>query len=228
MGKQARLKHERRQQRVRAPSSARSNRSGLLFWVAVAALVAAAAAAAIFIGRDGESEEPGAEASAVSVAGTALPPFDGDAGADAAAGMDVPGISGSTLDGAPITIPRGEGPQVLVVLAHWCPHCQNEVPRLVDWMRAGEAPVGVAFYAVATANDSNADNYPADAWLEREGWQVPTLLDDDARTAGNALGTTGFPYFVFVDAEGKVAGRHAGELGVEALEERLAALTGAA
>lgn len=225
MGKQARLKQTRRQQRVQAPGSKPRERSGTLFWVGLAALVALAAVVAIVVGRgDGETAEPGAEASAISVQGVALPPFDSQASVDGGVGTTVPGVSGSTIDGAPITIPTGEGPHVVVVLAHWCPHCQNEVPLIADWMRAGEAPDGVPFYAVATANDPNADNYPADAWLEREGWQVPTLLDDDSRTAANAYGTTGFPYFVFVDAEGKVASRHAGELPIEELERRLAAL----
>jgi thiol-disulfide isomerase/thioredoxin len=227
MGKQARLKRERRQQRVQSPSSARRDRSGVVFWVALVALVAVAAAVAVLLGRgDGDSVEPGANASPVSVQGEALPPFDSEATLDPAVGMRVPTVSGSDLDGAPLTVPDGAAPYVLVVLAHWCPHCQNEVPLLVDWMRAGEAPDEVAFFAVATANDSSAENYPADAWLEREGWDVPTLLDDDDRSAANALGTTGFPYFVFVDRDGEVAGRHAGELGVEALEERIADLRG--
>jgi hypothetical protein len=155
--------------------------------------------------------------------------FDANASTDAAVGMSAPGVAGTTLSGGRVTIPAGEGaPRALIFLAHWCPHCQDEVPLIVDWLRGGEAPEGVALYGVATANDPDAANYPASAWLEREGWQVPTVLDDDARTAAQAYGLPGFPFFVFVDGEGNVTGRHAGELGIEQLSERLSALSSGA
>jgi thiol-disulfide isomerase/thioredoxin len=213
--------------RVQAPRSAPKQRTGTWFWVGLAALVAVAAAVAIFVGRDdSEPAATRAEASAVTVEGQPLPQFESNDASDSAVGMQVPSVSGSSLDGSPLTVPNGKAPYVVAVLAHWCPHCQDEVPRLVDWMQSGEAPEDVSFFAVATANDPDADNYPAEAWLEREGWEVPTLLDDDQSTAAGALGTTGFPYFVFVDADGEVASRYAGELPVEELEQRVAALTG--
>jgi cytochrome c biogenesis protein CcmG/thiol:disulfide interchange protein DsbE len=227
MGKQARLKQARRAQRAQSPRSTGRQRSGAYFWVGLAALIAVAAAVAILVGRDdGGSDAAAPEAGAVSVEGSPLPVFDANASADPSVGMSAPGIAGSTLSGGRVSIPGGEGsPRALIFLAHWCPHCQDEVPLIVDWLQEGGAPEGVELYGMATANDPDAANYPASTWLQREGSQVPTLLDDDARTAAQAYGLPGFPFFVFVDGEGKVAGRHAGELSIEQLSQRLSALS---
>jgi cytochrome c biogenesis protein CcmG, thiol:disulfide interchange protein DsbE len=226
MGKQARLKQARRDQRVQSRRSAGPARSGSLFWIGLAALVAVAAAVAVFVGRDdGGSGTVVDEAASASVEGVPLPAFDADASADPAVGMSAPGLAGTSVNDGRVTIPAGAGqPRALIFLAHWCPHCRDEVPLIVDWVQAGGGPEGVELYGVATANDPDADNYPASAWLEEEGWEVPTLLDDDQRAAAQAYGVTGFPFFVFVDGEGEVTGRHAGELGIDELEERLAAL----
>lgn len=228
MGKQARLKQARRQQRVQSPRSTRPERSGKLFWIGLAALVAVAAAVALFLGRDdGGSDAAAPEAAAVvAVEGGALPVHDPDASVDPAVGMAAPGLAGMSTSGGRVAIPAGAGtPRAVFFLAHWCPHCQEEVPLIVDWVQAGGAPEGVELYGVATANDPDADNYPASTWLEREGWQLPTLLDDDTGSAGQAYGLRAFPFFVFVDADGQVAGRHAGELSIDALSERLQALS---
>ena len=51
------------------------------------------------------------------------------------------------------------------------------------------------------------------------------LLDTAKGKAGQAYGLSAFPYFVFVDAQGKVAGRTSGEMEpdqVEAIFEALA------
>ena len=32
-------------------------------------------------------------------------------------------------------------PQLIVVMAHWCPHCQAEIPRIVDWNTDGDCTI---------------------------------------------------------------------------------------
>ncbi|HEX2047960.1 MAG TPA: TlpA disulfide reductase family protein [Acidimicrobiales bacterium] len=120
-------------------------------------------------------------------------------------------------------IARDGKPKLVMFLAHWCPHCQAEVPVLVDWASAGQ-PQGVDLVAVSTAVDRARPDYPPSAWLEREGWTIPTVADDADGTAAAAFGLTGYPYFVAVTGDGKVAARASGEQTVS----RLAALAAAA
>ena len=65
---------------------------------------------------------------------------------------------------------------------------------------------------IATGTDETLDNYPPSAWLEREKWPFPVMADDAASHAASAYGLQFYPYFVFVDADGKVVGRATGEL----------------
>ena len=58
-------------------------------------------------------------------------------------------------------------------VAHWCPHCQAEVPRIVALAEQGRLPEGVDVAAVSTAVDATAPNYPPSAWLDRVGWPFP-------------------------------------------------------
>ena len=53
-----------------------------------------------------------------------------------------PRWTGQSFDGTPLAINPGDGkPKLVVFVAHWCPHCQAEVPRvLVQWMASGAQP----------------------------------------------------------------------------------------
>ncbi|NCZ56650.1 MAG: hypothetical protein EBY86_08450 [Acidimicrobiia bacterium] len=51
-------------------------------------------------------------------------------------------------------------PMLLVFLAHWCPHCQAEVPVLVKWNQSMLVPDNLDVIAVATGTDETAPNYP--------------------------------------------------------------------
>jgi thiol-disulfide isomerase/thioredoxin len=120
--------------------------------------------------------------------------------------------------------PSGE-PTIIMVVAHWCPHCQREVPFLQSWLTANGAPEDVRLVAIATSNDSGKPNYPAGQWLVREKWTVPTMVDDKASDGAGALGVTGFPYFIVIDAQGKVIERTSGELTAAQWESLIAAAT---
>ena len=56
---------------------------------------------------------------------------------DEAAGLEVPVASGTDYNGEPSSIGDSGEPQIVAFLAHWCPHCQREVPRLVTAMDGG-------------------------------------------------------------------------------------------
>lgn len=173
--------------------------------VLVVALVAVALTSGIGSGAGGE---PGGT---VTVSGTQLPnlPASGD---DPAVGATLPSLTGTRLGGGTITIGPSGAPQVIAVVAHWCPHCQAEVPRIVDWLRANELPGGVQLVTLSTGIDPARPNYPPSAWLAREGWTAPVLTDDAASSGLAALGITSFPGFIFVNSDGTVAQRLVGEL----------------
>ena len=147
----------------------------------------------------------------VTVTGAALPAFTG-AAKDPAVGLAAPGLE-SVDFAAKDSVTGGTtgSPYVVAFLAHWCPHCQLEVPRLVAVEQAGKN-AGVPVIAVPTGTDSGAPNYPPSTWLSRERWPGRVVLDDKAQSAARAYGLAGYPYLVWVDANGKVAARTAGEV----------------
>lgn len=187
---------------------ASSSRTPLLVFAGIVALAIVAIVAALLLSAP-SSSEPAAEP--VQVSGQPLPELTPGA-ADSAIGMELPTLSGVGVDGQQLVIDPDDGAVAIVVLAHWCSHCQAEVPRLVDWLAANEIPEGVRVVALSTAIDPARPNYPPSAWLEREGWTQPTLVDDASSTAFQALGVTSFPGFITVDAEGRVVTRTSGEL----------------
>jgi cytochrome c biogenesis protein CcmG, thiol:disulfide interchange protein DsbE len=189
----------------------------------LAAVLVVAAIAAVVIAGPSQSGLAEPASQPVGVTGQQLPAL-ADAAADPAVGQAIPELSGVGLDGQPLTIGPGDGPMAIVILAHWCPHCQAELPALADYIAQGGVPDGVFIVGVSTAIDAVRPNYPPSAWFEREGWTQPTLVDDAANTALAALGVNSFPGFVFVAADGTVMQRLTGEIGVDQFAQILTSL----
>jgi thiol-disulfide isomerase/thioredoxin len=143
--------------------------------------------------------------------GTPLPPMPSGA-ADPAIGQAIPTVKGDNMSEQPLDITNDGKPKVIMFLAHWCPHCQAEVPRIQDWIAANGLPSDVELVAVATGTSDQKPNFPPTKWLQKEGWTVPTLVDDEQGTIADAYGLSSFPFFVVVGADGKVITRTSGEL----------------
>ena len=143
---------------------------------------------------------------------------------DAAVGLPIPEVDGRSFDGTPVRITADGRPKLIVFLAHWCPHCQREVPVVQGWLDAKGMPAGVDLLSVATAIDPNRPNYPPDAWLASEHWQVPVIVDADNEIA-TRYGLTAFPYWVAVAADGTVAQRLTGELTPDQLDALVASVS---
>jgi thiol-disulfide isomerase/thioredoxin len=186
-------------------------RRGWLVGLVVAGLVVVALVLAVVMGGGGgESTMP--ENVTVELTGTPLPEFAGDPTTDAGLGLAIPTMLGRDFAGAPVEIGPDDGPAVVLFLAHWCPHCQAEVPAIQSYLATNEFPAEVRFISVATSYSPSRPNWPPSDWLEREGWTIPTLVDDAASTAFVWFGAGAFPYFVFVDSTGAVALRASGEI----------------
>jgi len=192
-------------------------------WAVVIGVVVVAAIAAVIAvaaGRDdgstagsGSAQSGSAtahETGPVSVAGATLPRYTGPT-ADDAVGHTIPTLTGEGFDGSRLTIGPTGTPQVVIFVAHWCPHCQAQVPRIVDLAKQG-AFDGLSVSTVATGTNPDYPNYPPSEWLSREGWPFPVMADSTRSTAAAAYGLSAYPFFVFVDADGKVAGRATGEV----------------
>jgi hypothetical protein len=193
-----------------------------VWWVTVFGVAVAGIVAVAVTSGGAKSSNQLEVAKRVGVDGTALPRLV-DPSSDPAVGSRAPVLSGQTFDRRAVTVATSGAPHVLVFVAHWCPHCQAEVPRIVTMHRDGQT-TGVAVTAVATGTQSNAPNYPPSAWLRRVGWPYPVLVDTASGTAATAYGLSAYPYLVFVDAAGDVAARVTGEVAPADLAKMFAAL----
>lgn len=146
----------------------RSPGSNMWIVAAVATVLVLAVVIAVSTAGADNGDEAAGGAEAVDVAdlpqpevtGQPLPTFQSDA-ADTAQGTPAPAFTASTLDGKRAGYdPAADGPTLLLFLAHWCPHCQREVPVVQDWLDGGGLPDGVNLLAVATAIDPSRPNYP--------------------------------------------------------------------
>ena len=184
-------------------------------WIGVAGLVLVLAVAAIVSSGGGdkkESAEGVEETRPVTVTGAALPKFEPGGADDAAVGKTIPDVKGQSFDGSPVEIRNDGRAKLIVFVAHWCPHCQKEIPLLADWLQSNSLPNGVDLYTVSTGVTSERPNYPPSTWLEKEGWTAKTLADSENQEAADAFGLSAFPYFVAVDGSGKVVARTSGEI----------------
>ena len=204
-----------------APAKKKSGSGNVTFYIGAAIAVIVGVAAVVAITMSGSSDDAASgdiqNFGTVTVAGEPLPLNTGAAN-DPAIGMTAPVLTGEGFTGNVVTTAPG-APTLLIYLAHWCPNCQAEVPKLVEWYESGGVPANLDVIAVATQVDPTLPNFPPSQWLTREGFPKlwPVLLDDAKGTAANAFGADGWPYFVLLDADGKVMVRRSGQVEIEEL-----------
>ena len=201
-------------------------------WVVLAIVAAIAAALLVAVVVGGGDDEgsgttnslPGGDVLAqenqpVVIEGTALESL-GDEAIDPMLGQVAPTLNGATFDGSGVSVTPGDGQAYMIVfLAHWCPHCNREVPRLIEWQASGAVPSELQVVGVSTAVASDRPNYPPSQWVVEKGWTWPILADSSSREAAEAYGVSGFPFFVIVGADGTVKARVSGEVEIPALTQ---------
>jgi cytochrome c biogenesis protein CcmG/thiol:disulfide interchange protein DsbE len=158
-----------------------------------------------------------AETQPVTIVGEALPMLP-NSGTDPAIGMTVPTLKGFHFDGSPMEIAPGGHAKMVVFLAHWCPHCNREIPVLQSWADAGGVPADLDIIGVSTAVNAQRENYPPSRWIVDKAWTWPVLADSANSDALTAYGLGRFPSFVIVGADGTVKARSGGELPSAALD----------
>lgn len=191
----------------------------------VAALVFVALAVTIVLSSGGDDSTDGGvtplEVADASAFGDALPLFTSP---DPAIGVAAPTINASTLAGDNVTIGADGTARLYGFFAHWCPHCQAELPRTTEWLENNELPANVEVIAVSTAVDSTADNYPPSEWFADENFPAPVLIDSADRAIASGFGLTAFPFWVAVDGSGNVVARVTGGLNDSQFESLIDAL----
>jgi hypothetical protein len=157
-----------------------------------------------------------------TVVGDILPTYQSGQ-ADSALGMAVPQITGADYDGNVVAITTDGKPKLIVALAHWCPHCNNELPVLSGWYRAG-LPAEVEVISLSVFGAPGRVNWPPSTWLDNAQWPIPVIADDQNQTIARALGIPAVPFWLLVGADGTVLLRQTGEATVEFLNSQIAAL----
>ena len=207
------------------------NRTMIIVVGAVVLVLALAGLAVLLTGSDDEATgvlAPGESAlepveieenRPVEVTGAPVPEHDKEAAADPAIGTPLPTLTGQTFDGQPITVGGpSDGPTLVVYLAHWCPHCNDEIPELITVNQRGGFADDLTVVGISTGVDPSAPNYPPSEWLVDKGWPWRTLADTAESTSFVVSGGSGFPYMVVLDAEGNILARDSGEKPADELE----------
>ncbi len=142
------------------------------------------------------------------------------------AGMTLPTIEGPEYySDTTVTYQPDDGTaRVWLVWAHWCPHCQAELPELATWYteNAGRFPT-IELVTVTTAIDESSDN-PLIPYLDDSAFPFPVIVDGDGTQASH-FGATVFPFWVITDPHGEVLVRIGGELDMAQVEEIFSQLT---
>jgi thiol-disulfide isomerase/thioredoxin len=195
---------------------------GLGLVVALAAVIAIAVSAG---GGDDKAAAGLEQTQPATITGNALAPLP-DGGTDPAVGTKAPEVRGLGFDGTPVDLVNDGKAKVVFFIAHWCPHCQREVPVITKWLAGKDTAPDVSLYAVATATSKDRTNYPPSSWLSREGWPVTTMADTNDDEVAKAFGLTAYPFFVAIDSSGSVVARVTGELSTAQLEQLIALANG--
>ena len=240
MANRQRAEARRKAQAKAARQSGEGGGGGLKWmWIALGVVVLVVGVVVIVSsGGDDETSEPGSTlddgsslddlpaSQPVTVTGDPLPTLAvDDPAADVVVGTPAPVLSGLNFQGDEIVIDAAASgkPYMVVFLAHWCPHCNDEMPLLRRWKQSGGVPEELQVIGVATAVSESAANYPPAEWFNTKGWQWPVLVDEStgdeqAGKAAQAFGAPGWPYFVIIGADGLVKARYSGEIPVDDLQ----------
>ncbi len=153
-----------------------------------------------------------------------LPPFE-QGQPDAALGVVLGEVTGTEYyTGEEMTFDPSDGvSRAWLIWAHWCPHCQREMPAVTDWYgENADAYPNVELVSITSAIDPSRGN-PFEPYLDELQTPFPVLVDDDSRLA-DQFGLNAFPFWVFTSPDGTTVLRVAGYLEIDQVAEIFAQL----
>ncbi len=121
-------------------------------------------------------------------------------------GLDVslPDVTGT------LVTPTAEHPDDVFIFAFWatwCQPCQQELTKM-NAIYADKKDRGLQIFAInIDSPDTAAQVAP---WVEREGYRFPVLLDRETQVLTRFNPRGDIPYYVVLDASGKILKDHQG------------------
>jgi cytochrome c biogenesis protein CcmG/thiol:disulfide interchange protein DsbE len=143
---------------------------------------------------------------AVLVAALGCATRPGTAGGGTSRGLDLtlPDVEGNIVTPSAET---GQEVFVLVFWATWCQPCQQELTAM-DKLYAEKQARGLKVYAISIDSPDTASQVVP--WVEREGYRFEVLLDRETEVLTRYNPRGDIPYYVVLDASGKVLKDHQG------------------
>lgn len=131
----------------------------------------------------------------------------------------LPALSLVGADGRSAALPAlvAGRPAVVNLWASWCAPCRVEMPVLA----AAQAKHPQVHFLFVNQGEADA---PIQRYLAAQPFRLDGVWRDPASALGPAIGSSGLPTTLFIDAEGRVVARHFGPLSAGSLAGRLAAL----
>ena len=166
----------------------------------LAGVAAAGGVVAIMLGRQGASGLMLAGLAAITLAHAGVAAAIAPEPRPFPAPLAVRAMSGETLD---LDRLRGR-PFVINLWATWCPPCRREMPMVIEVAAGAGIPVLLV--------NQGEDAARVRAYLAAQRLSAdPVVLDPGQRIAA-ATGAAALPTTLFVDGDGRVVRRHAGEI----------------
>lgn len=128
--------------------------------------------------------------------------------------LELQAVDGRSAQLQALTVGR---PAVINLWATWCAPCRAELPAFAA---SQQRHPGVQFVLVNQGEDARA----VQRFLAAQPFALRGVWLDRGARLGPAVGSTGLPTTLFVDAQGRIVERHVGVLSAASLEHRLRSL----
>jgi thiol-disulfide isomerase/thioredoxin len=195
-----------------APGPTEQGRAARAWWPTALAVAAVAVVLAAIVVRVVDDDSSGADGSVdgagADAEGEARPLHPGQV---AGRGDALPELAVERHDGGTLQLDELQGaPTVINFFASWCAPCVAEMPQFESVHQ--DLDGDVRFLGVAATDDRESET----ELLSRTGVTYDTVRDPKGEVM-TALGVMGLPATLLVDADGRIAEYHLGELDGEEL-----------
>ena len=134
----------------------------------------------------------------------------------------VPDFTVLDKDGNEVKLSDFKGkPIVLNFWATWCYYCKVEMP---DFNEAYQKYPEVQFVMVNATDGVHETLETAKSFVDKNGYDFDVFFDTKSDAVG-AYNVTAFPMTYFIDANGKLAARRTGMLGLDDIEKGISMIT---
>jgi peroxiredoxin len=146
-------------------------------------------------------------------------PAAGESLSPGATNMGAPDLTLTTVDGRELSLADLQGRAVLVNFwATWCPPCRREMADLQQF-HLDNQDAGIVVVAI-NAGESAAQ---VEQFAQEYGLTFDLLLDPAMQALAD-FRVSSLPTSIFIDREGKIHGRHTGQIVRQQMDEQMAVL----